>query len=225
MSKNILIVAPHCDDEVLGCGGIMAKYSNEGHKVYVAIVTNGHLGAPELFKKEGTEKVRAEALEAHHFLGVKETHFLDFPAPRLDTIAAYKLSIALSSVIKEHAITDMYIPHRGDIHKDHRITYECALVAARPIDNCTVRNIYAYETLSETEWAAPFADEAFIPMRYVDVYKYIQQKLSAFQKFTTQIKEFPHPRSLESVENLSKMRGATVGLLRAEAFMVVREIQ
>ena len=224
MCKNILVVAPHCDDEVLGCGGIMAKYAKEGHNVFVAIITNGHIGAPELFKKEGTEKVRAEALQAHDLLGVQKTHFLDFPAPRLDSIAAYKLSIALSKVIIKHAITDMYIPHRGDIHKDHRITYECALVAARPINNCTVRNIYAYETLSETEWAAPFADEAFIPMRFVDVSECIQAKLSAFQKFTTQIKEFPHPRSLESIENLSKMRGATVGLLRAEAFMIIREI-
>lgn len=225
MKKNILIVAPHCDDEVLGCGGIMAKYARKGHNIFVVIITNGHLGAPELFKKEGTEQVRAEALEAHHILGVKETHFLDFPAPRLDSIASYKLSIALSKIIKDHVITDMYIPHRGDIHKDHRITYECALVAARPINNCSVRNIFAYETLSETEWAPPFADEAFIPMRYVDISTVIQDKLRAFQKFTTQIKEFPHPRSSESIENLAKMRGATAGLLRAEAFMIIREIE
>ena len=195
MGKNILIVAPHCDDEVLGCGGIMAKYAKDHYNVFVAIITNGHIGAPELFKKEGTEKVREEALEAHDLLGVQKTYFLDFPAPRLDSIPAYKLSIALSKVIKDHSITDMYVPHRGDIHKDHRITYECALVAARPINNCSVKNIYAYETLSETEWAAPFADEAFIPTRFVDITEHVKDKIKAFQKFTTQIKEFPHPRS------------------------------
>jgi LmbE family N-acetylglucosaminyl deacetylase len=119
----------------------------------------------------------------------------------------------------------MYIPHRGDIHKDHRIAYECSLVAARPIDNCSVRNIYAYETLSETEWAAPFSDEAFIPTRFVEVTNFIGKKLEGFSKFTTQMKSFPHPRSLESIENLSKMRGATVGVNNAEAFMVIREIE
>ena len=151
--KNILVVAPHCDDEILGCGGTMAKHIASGNHVYVAIVTNGHLGAPELFSKKGTEKVRDEALQAHQYLGVKQTIFLDFPAVNLDAIPAYKLSLALSNVIKEFAIDTMFIPHRGDIHKDHRVTYEAALVAARPINNCTVKRIYAYETLSETEWA------------------------------------------------------------------------
>ncbi|MHA7865524.1 PIG-L deacetylase family protein [Flagellimonas marinaquae] len=224
MKKNILIVAPHCDDEVLGCGGIMAKYAAENHPVYVAIVTNGHLGAPELFKKEGTEKVRSEALKAHKLLGVKETFFLDFPAPRLDSIASYKLSIAIEKVIRENRITDLYIPHRGDLHKDHRITYESCLVAARPINENPVERIYAYETLSETEWAAPFPDEAFIPTHFVDISRFINTKLDSFRCFTTQIKAFPHPRSIESIENLSKMRGASVNIARAEAFMVVRQI-
>lgn len=99
--KNILIVAPHNDDEILGCGGIMAKYINQGCNVFVVVVTNGHIGAPELFSKEGTLKVRSEALMAHQFLGVKETIFLDFPAVNLDALPAYKLSLALSKVIRE----------------------------------------------------------------------------------------------------------------------------
>ena len=224
MKKNILIVAPHCDDEVLGCGGIMAKYASKNHSVYVAIVTNGHIGAPELFKKEGTEKVRSEALKAHKLLGVKATFFLDFPAPRLDSIASYKLSIAIEKVIRKNKITDLYIPHRGDIHKDHRITYESCLVAARPINTNPVKRIYAYETLSETEWAAPFPDEAFIPNHFEDISNFINMKLDSFRCFTTQIKTFPHPRSIESIENLSKMRGAVINIERAEAFMVVRQI-
>ena len=225
MKKNVLIVAPHADDEILGCGGIMAKFQIEGVAVYVAIVTNGNLGAPELFKKEGTEKVRSEALEAHRFLGVKKTFFLDFPAPRLDTIPSYKLSLELEKIIRENQITDLYLPHRGDIHKDHRITYEAALVSARPINNNPVKRILSYETMSETEWAAPFADEAFIPNIFVDISQYIELKKNAFKFFTTQIKNFPHPRSLESLENLSKFRGSTVSFYNAEAFMLIREIK
>lgn len=225
MNKKILIVAPHCDDEVLGCGGTMAKMSAKGHKVYVAIVTNGHLGAPELFKKEGTETVRSEALEAHNLLSVSETIFLDFPAPRLDSIPSYKLSIAIEKVIRDYEITDMYIPHRGDIHKDHRITYESCLVAARPINGNPVKRIYAYETLSETEWAAPFSDEAFIPNIFETIEDFLHEKCNAFECFTTQVKQFPHPRSKEAIEYLAKLRGSTIGSEAAEAFMLVREIK
>lgn len=223
--KNILVIAPHCDDEILGCGGTMSKHIQAGHDVYVAIVTNGHLGAPELFTKEGTEKVRSEALAAHKILGVKETFFLDFPAPKLDSIPAYQLSIRLASIVGDKQIDTMYIPHRGDIHKDHRITYEAALVAGRPINNSPVKQILAYETLSETEWAPPFGDDAFIPTIFENIEGHLEKKLEAFRCFSTQIKEFPHPRSLKTIEILSNLRGATVGLSNVESFMLIREIR
>jgi|SRR6218665_415134 len=223
--NNILIVAPHNDDEILGCGGVMSKYIKEGKKVIVAVVTNGHLGAPELFSKEGTQKVRSEALQAHQYLGVHQTVFLDFPAVNLDALPAYKLSMAISNVIKEFAIDTIFIPHRGDIHKDHRITYEAALVAARPINDCTVKRIYAYETLSETEWAAPFGDDVFIPTVFVNIENEIDEKLKAFNFFTSQIKQFPHSRSPEIIRVLSNFRGATVGFSNAEAFMLIRSIE
>lgn len=222
--NKILIIAPHCDDEILGCGGTMAKLAQNGHEVFVAIVTNGHLGAPELFSAEGTKKVRSEALQSHKILGVKETFFLDFPAPRLDTIPSYQLSLAISKIIKDKEIGVLYIPHRGDIHKDHRITYEAALVAARPINGCSVKKILAYETLSETEWAPPFGDDAFIPTVFESIEGFLDKKLEAFSCFSTQIKEFPHPRSLKNIEILSNFRGATVGKNNVEAFMLIREI-
>ena len=224
MKKRILILAPHCDDEVLGCGGIMAKYSSLGHDVNVAIITNGHLGAPELFSKKGTERVRFEALEAHKILGVNKTIFLDYPAPKLDTIAAYKLSNSIAEVIDELSIDTIYIPHRGDIHKDHRITYEAALVASRPINGNSVTHIYSYETLSETEWAPPFGDDMFIPTVFEDITLHIRNKLDAFACFETQVKEYPHPRSLQGIRNLAGIRGSTIGVEVAEAFMLIRSI-
>jgi LmbE family N-acetylglucosaminyl deacetylase len=223
--ENILVIAPHNDDEILGCGGVMSKYIKQGKNVYVIVVTNGHLGAPELFSKEGTEKVRSEALKAHTFLGVKKTIFLDFPAVNLDALPAYKLSLAISKVISEFQIDTLYIPHRGDIHKDHRITYEAALVAGRPINNSTVKRIYAYETLSETEWAAPFGDDVFIPTVFINIKNEIDDKLKAFAFFSTQIKKFPHSRSPEIIRTLSNYRGATVGCANAEAFMLIRSIE
>jgi LmbE family N-acetylglucosaminyl deacetylase len=223
--NNILVVAPHCDDEILGCGGVIAKFKSEGHKVFIAIVTNGHLGAPELFKKEGTRRVQAEALSAHSELGVDQTFFLDFPALRLDSIPSYRLSLSIEKVIRENRITDLYIPHRGDIHKDHRITFESALVASRPINDNPVKRIYAYETLSETEWASPFSDDAFIPNVFHDITGFVQLKLKAFAFFKTQEKPFPHPRSQKTIEHLSRLRGSTVGKNAAEAFMLIRDIK
>lgn len=223
-TDKILIIAPHCDDEILGCGGIMAKAVEAGNEVYVAIVTNGHLGAPELFKKEGTERVRNEALEAHEYLGVTKTYFLDFPAVRLETTPSYQISLKIQEIIREHAINVLYIPHYGDIHNDHGISYHASLVAARPINNNSIMRIYAYETLSETEWAPPGAHNAFIPTVFIDISNYMNKKIEAFKYFTTQIKQAPHPRSLESIKNLAKYRGSTVSKEFAESFMLVRQI-
>ncbi len=224
MDKNILVVAPHCDDEILGCGGVMAKYIAQGCRVYVAIVTNGNLGAPEIFSKEGTKRVRSEALAAHELLGIEDTFFLDFPALKLDSVPAYKLSNELNKLINELNITTLYIPHRGDIHKDHRITFEASLVAVRPINGCTVNAIYAYETLSETEWAPPFEDDAFIPTVFEDIGDHINHKIEAFKCYSTQIKQFPHTRSIKGIKTISSFRGATVGVENAEAFMLIRKI-
>lgn len=225
MSSNILVIAPHCDDEVLGCAGMMAKKIDQGATVFVAIVTNGFLGAPELFSEKGTKKVRSETRAAHVFLGVKETFFLDFPAPRLDTIPSYQLSIAFEKVIRDNLIDTLYIPHRGDIHKDHRITYEAALVASRPINENPVQRIFAYETLSETEWAAPFPDDAFIATYYEKISEaQLEIKLKAFQFFSTQIKKAPHPRSLENIKCLARLRGASISCAAAEAFHLIRHI-
>ena len=201
----------------------MAKCLAENVPVFVAIVTNGYLGAPELFKKDGTNKVRQEALSAHRYLGVEKTYFLDFPCPRLDTIPSYKLSLEIEKILRSQLISDLYLPHRGDIHKDHRITFEASLVAARPVNDCPVNRIFSYETLSETEWAYPSGNEVFIPTVFENINDFIDSKINAFQFFTTQIKQFPHPRSVEIIESLSRLRGSAVGYQHAEAFMLIRD--
>jgi LmbE family N-acetylglucosaminyl deacetylase len=222
MEKNILIIAPHPDDEILGCGGIIAKFSSEGLKVYILVVTRG---TPKLYSAEKIENVRQEALRAHALLGVKETVFLNFPAPELDIISLAEISREIAHVIKKFNISELYVPHRGDIHGDHRVVFNACLVAARPVGIYTVKAIYAYETLSETEWAPPFGDDAFIPAKFVDVSAFFDQKLDAMRCFISQLKRFPNPRSIETITALSKFRGSTVGFSHAEAFMVIRIIE
>lgn len=221
-NKNILIIAPHPDDEVLGCGGIIRKLVNEGNKVYVLISSRG---STKLFDQCKVENVRLEALEAHKLLGISKTFFLEYPAPELDTVPIADLSRDFSKIIAENNIDVLFLPHRGDIHNDHKVVFNAGLVAARPVGNYTIKEIYCYETLSETEWAAPFGEDAFIPNYFVQIEETYALKVRALACFKSQMREFPNPRSLESIEALAKFRGATVGFHYAEAFMIIRQIK
>lgn len=221
MSK-ILVVAPHADDEVLGCGGTIKKLSDEGNDVFVAVMTNASVGAPHIFSQEDIDIVREEAKTAHKLLGVRETFFYEFPAPILHTYPQTEIASALFKLITKLEITDMFIPHRGDIHRDHGEIFSAALVAARPRNNNTVDNVFSYETLSETEWAPPFADDAFIPNYFINISDTLDAKIDAMKCFDSQVMTFPNSRSIEAINALAVFRGVTVSWSAAEAFMVIR---
>ncbi|GHT77964.1 PIG-L domain-containing protein [Bacteroidia bacterium] len=220
---KVLIIAPHADDEILGCGATIAKHVSKGDEVFIIIATNAHVGAPELVTKEGIINVRNEALNAHKFLGVTDTIFLDFPAPALNSFPEYKISLAFSKIMKNIRPTILYLPHHGDMHQDHKAIYRAALVSARPQGENKILSILSYETLSETEWA-PMQEKAFIPNCFIDVSSTFDAKLKAMSYYKSQLKQFPHSRSIEAIEALAKYRGSTIGVERAEAFMIERQI-
>lgn len=224
MSKNILVVAPHADDEIIGCGATIAKLVKEGNNVYVIIATNAHKGAPELYNADDIEKVRREALLAHKYLGIKDTFFMDFPAPALNAFPEYKISNSVSEIINKIQPEILYIPFPSDLHQDHKAIYRASLVAARPQGEYSVKEIYCYETLSETEWG-PYQENAFAPNVFIDVTDVFEHKIEAMSFFKSQLKKFPHTRSLETFEALAKYRGATIGVERAESFIVERIIR
>ncbi len=219
---KVLVVAPHPDDEILGCGGTIKKIVSQGIEVSVLVVTRGK---KELYTEERIINVRQEAKTAHQLLGVIETTFLDFPAPDLDLVSISELSDAISEVIGKLKPDTIFLPHRGDIHHEHKAVFNSTLVASRPVKNCLVKRLYSYETLSETEWAAPFSDDAFIPDYFVNISDSFTAKLEALKCFKSQIREFPNPRSLKSIEALANFRGSTVGFNQAEAFMTIRVIE
>lgn len=218
---NVLVLAPHPDDEVLGCGGTIAKHVASGDTVFVLIATRGTI---DLYTDEQVALSRREALRSHALLGVKETQFFEYPAPALDTIPRYKIAAAIADVLKSLAIERLYIPHHGDIHSDHLHLHHAALVAARPLANSPVRSILAYETLSETEWAPPQKDAVFYPTVFVDITGHLQKKLDAMACYQTQIKPPPSARSLQNITALAHYRGATIAREAAEGFMLIREI-
>lgn len=221
--RKIMVIAPHPDDEIIGCGASIAKHISNGDMVVIVIATNAFYGAPDLFNKDRIKLVREEALNSHKYLGVKDTIFLDFPAPALNAFPEFKISIQLANLFSQYEPNILYIPHPGDIHQDHKAIYRSALVAARPQSNNSIRNIYCYETLSETEWT-PYQEKPFVPNHFINVSDFFEKKIEAFKFFNSQIKDYPHPRSVEAFEALAKFRGATVGCLRAEAFIVERQI-
>jgi len=216
---RILVVAPHPDDEVFGCGGTLAKFSRSGNEVYVLIVTKGD----ELFDQKLIEQGRQEALQADRLLGVRETHFADLPAIKLDTLPQYQINEILSSYFKKLKPELLFLPFPGDINRDHQIVHACSMVAARPI-SVPVREIYCYEAPSSTNWNSPGLVSPFLPNCFVDISDTIELKIQAVKTYASQIKQHPHERSPESVLTLSQYRGGFVNLTHAEAFMCLRRI-
>ena len=219
---KILIIAPHPDDEILGCGGIIAKNIAEENEVYIAIVTSGQ--AP-LFNPEDDKVDRDCCLNAHKLLGVKKTFFLDLPAAMLDSVPRYKLNGSIAKVVIEVMPDEIYIPHIGDMHFDHKLINEACMVAVRPRSEKCVKRVYAYETLSETEWDIPSTTNFFMPNVYVDISDYIDKKIAAMKEYKEQIMEYPSPRSEEGIKSLAMTRGMTVNKKYAESFMLIREIK
>ena len=226
MGNKILVIAPHADDEVLGCGATIRKKVEEGADVYVVVMTNAHVGYPERYTEAGIRRVREEALRAHGVLGVKETLFRDFPAPKLDQYPVCEIAESIVSILKEFQIDTVYIPWKGDSHADHKVVFSAAMVACRPTRLCGVRTIFAYETLSETEWAYPLPSEVFVPNYFETLSKdQMERKFKAMECFASQLREYPESRSLEGLEALAKLRGVTVNTELAEAFMLLRAIE
>jgi len=221
---NILVIAPHPDDEVLGCGGTIKKHTNKGDNVYLCIVTKAY--TPD-WSKAFIENRKKEIACAKGVLGIKEIFFLDLPTVKLDTVPQKKLNDLISNCVNKVKPEILYIPFAGDINKDHRLVFEASLVAARPKPNFSVKKIFSYEVPSETEWGTARAkgiEEIFIPNEYVDISETLEVKLKAMSCYKSELKEFPHPRSLKAITVSAEKRGSEAGLQAAEAFMIIREI-
>ena len=215
---RVVVIAPHNDDEILGVGGTMAKLVKQGHEVIVCEVTAGNLD------EELVQRIKREARASHELMGVK-THFMDLPVVGLREMTTKELNKSFQSHLLDLEPDVVFLPHKGDMHIDHRMTVEAAMVALRPVTFPNLKGIYAYETLSETEWNTPSVDNAFIPTMFVDITDEIEIKLDAMKCYASQLCEYPHPRSLEALRALAMHRGGMVCKKYAEAFIVLREIR
>jgi LmbE family N-acetylglucosaminyl deacetylase len=219
---RVLVIAPHPDDEILGCGGTMARMVDEGIDVHVGIVTSGK---PPAYSAQSVARVREETRQAHEFLGIKATHQLDFPAAGLAEVPSSALNAAVGGLIRDVRPDTLFVPFVGDIHQDHQLAFLAAMVGARPRIPDAPSRILAYETLSETNWYAAPTTPPFVPNVFIDIRSTLERKLVAFSIFESQVRDFPDERSVTTIEALARLRGATAFLRAAEAFVAVRTIE
>ena len=223
---NVLVIAPHADDETIGCGGTIARYASEGHKVTVAIMTGHGDDEPHpVFPREVFDGIRAEATRAHAVLGVAQTILREIPSVRVAEQPLWKLNGIVRDIFEEVQPELVFVPFQFDLHEDHRRLFAACSVAWRP-SSALGRNIsavYTYETPSETHWNFANVEPGFMPNVYVDISDHLETKLEALRCFASQIDPFPGARSIEALEALARFRGSQMHMAAAEAFVMVRQ--
>lgn len=224
--KRILIIAAHPDDEVLGVGGTMAKLSAEGNDVYVLIVTDGstsqygndaHL--EDIIKAKATETKNCAEL-----LGVKRIIYGQLPDMKLDTVPHIEVNKTIERVINDIRPDTVFTHFWGDVNIDHQNVYRSTLVAVRPVMGQVVKQLLCYRVPSSTEWTPSKPDTMFTPNVFVDISSVAERKYQAFSQYSTEQRDYPHPRSVRYLKETDIANGLQVGLPIAETFMLLREI-
>ena len=218
--NRVLIIAPHMDDEVLGCGGVISKYKETGDKVCTVFVA--HRVYNHQYDERRNNIERSHTLKAKKILGYGDSFFLDLPDERLD-VSIQDIIIPLEKYINEIKPDTVYIPFRGDNNQDHRAVFDAGRVVLRPLATPFVSNVYMYEVPSSTEQSPPLSENAFLPNYYVDIKDHIGTKIKAFECYETEKRKYPHPRSEDALRVLAQKRGVEIGFEYAEAFMILRD--
>jgi N-acetylglucosamine malate deacetylase 1 len=223
--RAVLVIAAHPDDEVLGCAGTIARHTNAGDEVQIALLTDGVSSrGDEQAHEEEILRRRASASNAAKILGANPPHFLDFPDQRLDSLPLIEIAQAIERLAAPMHAEIIYTHAVGDLNLDHRLTCAAVLTAFRPMRGQSVSAIYGFEILSSTEWNFGASNVAFQPTRFVCISDVLRRKIEALEAYNEEMRKFPHPRSYDAVRALAALRGATVGLEAAEAFSVLREV-
>lgn len=222
-ARNILVIAAHPDDEVLGCGGAIARHREEGDTVRVLILGEGIASRTDISKEEVAiqqKKLLADAVSANAILGVPAPQLRSFPDNSFDSVLLLSIVQEIETVMKDTTPDLIYTHHAGDVNIDHRIVSQAVEVAVRPMEGGCVLEVRAFEVPSSTEWnfvREPFRPNVFVQLTEVQLNK----KIDAMRAYKSEIRAFPHPRSPEYLEALARVRGGQSGSRAAEAFSLV----
>jgi len=223
MNKTILVVAAHSDDEALGCAGTMAKHVASGDSVHVLFMTDG-VGSRDVKGDEEGICRQTASQKAAKILQVSSIKNLEFPDNKMDSVPLLDVTQAVEKVVSEKQPDIIYTHHIGDLNVDHQITHKAVMTACRPQPGLCVREIYAFEVLSSTEWQTPGL-LPFLPNVFVDITEYIDTKRRIIKAYKEEMRQTPHSRSIENIINLTRLRGNTIGVECGEAFVLLRKIR
>jgi LmbE family N-acetylglucosaminyl deacetylase len=230
MSESVLVVAAHPDDEVLGCGGTVARHTEAGDEVNVVIMAEGitsrdadrdrHRRAGDLVN------LAATARNASEILGVKELVLDEFPDNRMDSIHRIDITKAVEAHVERFAPDIVYTHHVGDVNIDHRCIHDAVVTACRPMPGRSKpHSILFFEVQSSTEWQPPGSAVPFVPNWFVDISRTLDRKVEALEAYASEMRAWPHARSIEAVAHLARWRGAGIGVEAAEAFVLGRRLR
>ena len=223
--KNVLVVAAHPDDELLGIGGTVRRLADEGICVRAVILAEGLTSRGN--KRADTEQSELEELQKDARMSAREAgytgiDFCGFPDNRMDEVDLLDIIKAVSSFIEKYHPDTVFTHHHGDLNIDHQRTCEAVLTACRPVGDYCVERIYAFETPSSTEWNYRY-NEPFCPNVFFDVTETLEAKIRGMACYRSESAKLPHPRSAESLRALGQYRGSNVGFAFAEGFELLRE--
>ncbi|CAI8156419.1 MAG: Uncharacterised protein [Formosa sp. Hel3_A1_48] len=220
LGSKILIIGAHPDDEVLGCGGLMAANFEANGITDILIVSEGTSAQFNSDKKASLRR-KKQLKDSASMLGVAEIFHWDYPDMRLDEISHVELNSRIHNLIEEGEYKYIFTHHPHDVNLDHQVVFRSTLVATRPTPTSKVRGVFTYFVSSSTEWAMGNVSERFVPTCFLDISYLIEKKLDAFSIYEEEIRQYPHPRSIKAIKNRAHVYGSDVGVLAAEAFSLI----
>lgn len=219
---NVIVVAAHPDDEVLGAGGAIATHIERGDKVRVVMLGEGIAARGLRDNKRQILKLKNDSKLANKKLGVEDIHFHSYPDNSFDSVPLLDIIKTVEKHVMEFKPEIVYTHHWGDMNIDHSITFKAVMTTCRPIKR--IKKILCFEVLSSTEQNVQLENTAFLPNYYLNIERNIGKKIDAMKEYSTEIQKYPFPRSLEGIEILAKYRGLAIGCKAAEAFHIAREL-
>jgi LmbE family N-acetylglucosaminyl deacetylase len=225
---NVLVIAAHPDDEVLGCGGTVARLAKEGHSVHILILGEG-VTSRFADRQEADpvvlQTLHSTSVEVAQMLGAKDVQLKGLPDNRFDTVPLLDVVKLIEEGVQRVSPKVVFTQHGGDLNIDHEITFRATLTATRPLQGCPVKTVYSYEVASSTEWALNQFAPPFHPNVFVDIDQTQETKIQAMQAYESEARTFPHPRSPEALRAAALRWGSVAGLKAAEAFELVRDVR
>jgi LmbE family N-acetylglucosaminyl deacetylase len=225
---NILVVAAHPDDEVLGCGGTIARRAADGDDVYIAIfgegITSRYADRADA-QQELLTALHGDSRRVADQLGARDLFMYNLPDNRFDTVPLLDVVKIIEELVDRLKPEVIYTHHGGDLNIDHVVLHRAVLTATRPVGGSPVRSVYSFEVASSTEWAFGQYGGAFRPNVYVDIATTLERKITAMEAYESEARPFPHPRSPEALRAIAQRWGSQVGLQAAEVFELVRSIE